>query len=286
MDNIVFARLVQEWAAKQPGMRITPPNYLKWETIAGLAQHCGSRLKGVSDEDQGWDFERIFCSALAEYHLPPRYASEELTEAWLHTATPKLTWNRPDALPGYVACFPRTGAIVDQLTTELTEFTAVINAALIMNFRGGLCVVPIYTFGWDGKEGKIVTWDVLKVEPDVDYNNPSLPRKNQLLAKLAINSWYTHAYEPELITTDTVKPAGGIGFGRAKEARSPIAPTWIGRNFKIRRESSPAPGQETGIKVRPHWRSGHWHTVRHGKGREQERLQWYRPVYVNADTAA
>lgn len=74
------------------------------------------------------------------------------------------------------------------------------------------------------------------------------------------------------------------GFGVKQASRSPIAPTWIGRNFKIRRESSLAAGQETGIKVRPHWRSGHWHTVRHGKGREQERLQWYRPTYVNADS--
>lgn len=44
--------------------------------------------------------------------------------------------------------------------------------------------------------------------------------------------------------------------------------------------------QETSIKVRPHWRSGHWHTVRHGKGKEHTRTQWYRPTYVNADQAA
>jgi hypothetical protein len=108
-----------------------------------------------------------------------------------------------------------------------------------------------------------------------------------LIAKLVINSWYTHAFEPELVTTDQVKPARGAGFGRrAKETRSPIAPTWIGRDFKLQRLPSPAAAGEARLAVRPHWRSGHWHTVRHGKGREETRLQWYRPVYVNADCGA
>jgi hypothetical protein len=116
-----------------------------------------------------------------------------------------------------------------------------------------------------------------------DENFDSLQGTDRQAAALALNAWLIHTYEPELITAESAAKTAGAGFGRQGASRTaPCAPTWIGRDFKVRRIVQAAASSEPGIKVRPHWRSGHWHTVRHGKGREHERLQWYRPVYVNS----
>jgi len=36
------------------------------------------------------------------------------------------------------------------------------------------------------------------------------------------------------------------------------------------------------LEVRMHWRRGHLHTVKFGKGRESSRLDWFEPILVNA----
>lgn len=58
------------------------------------------------------------------------------------------------------------------------------------------------------------------------------------------------------------------------------SPHIIGKGYQAAR-SKAEPG-EGGGTVRMHWRRGHLHTVKFGKGRESSRLDWFEPVLVNA----
>lgn len=48
---------------------------------------------------------------------------------------------------------------------------------------------------------------------------------------------------------------------------------------------SPATADPSGHRLRPHWRRGHFRTIRYGEGRSLNRLGWIEPVLVNAAEA-
>ena len=271
------ARFIQ-YAKAQKGLRQTPAGYITWQQYIkqiGLSAIQEQQKSGLTEKS------RTVLAALCDLDLPPRYITTEMSLAWQKTKVPKLNWNTPYALPGYVLFPP---CPMKERPPEYFAGEWFIQALMIIYRPDGLQVFTHdVTFDTQASLFRVAFHEML-VRPDVDYNDSSCNDQARAIALLAINSWLIHAHEPKLIEQEPAQLRGG--FGVKRQARSPLAPTWIGRNFKVRRESSPSPGQETDIKVRPHWRSGHWHTVRHGKGREQERLQWYRPVYVNTDTAA
>jgi hypothetical protein len=110
---------------------------------------------------------------------------------------------------------------------------------------------------------------------------------------LVLNVLGVYTYEPELIERD---PAPGRpvtrGRGFAASVRTPAPPVWIGRSKYLEPspdcDDSPHPASRvgTGIKVRPHWRKGHWHHFPCGSGRRDRRLRWVRPVFVGAKQPA
>jgi hypothetical protein len=276
MDNITLARAHHEWAAKQAGLRITPSGYMSWLQYVRVTVENAKLLLSSNVPPRSQCVTETL-QALACFDVPPRYVSDSLLSAWLHTDVPNLTWNRPYVLPGYVLFFP-----LGDHSVKIDGRTLL--AMLVLNKHEGLVAIPV-TQVWSSGQWNVGLCDILLMPPGYNYKSPDVNEAAKLIAKLAINSWYTHLHEPELITTDPVRPVGGSGFGRrGKQARSPIAPTWIGRDFKLQRQQSSAGAGEGRLSVRPHWRSGHWHTVRYGKGREHTRTQWYRPVYVNAST--
>lgn len=59
------------------------------------------------------------------------------------------------------------------------------------------------------------------------------------------------------------------------------SPHIIGKGYQASRGKA-EPGGEGGGTVRMHWRRGHLHTVKFGKGRESSRMAWFEPVLVNA----
>ena len=276
------ARFIQ-YAKAQDGLRQTPSGFMAWSAYIAQWIHEIKRTStdGFSSNEEACSLYSAL-SALCDRDIPPRYVPAGMWTAWAFTKIPPLTWNRPEVLPGYVLFLPIPRTTAEWQNEASAGITYV--AAMVLNTPSGLCVHYNPARFADGKI-HVMTASIM-IAPDDDYNNKGWDPEIRLIASLAINSWLIHAHEPQLIAQETVKSAPGNGFARKSASHSPIAPTWIGRHFKVRREHHAEQPDETGVKVRPHWRSGHWHTVRHGKGREQERLQWYRPVYVNADTAA
>ncbi|NBS69836.1 hypothetical protein EBT31_13125 [bacterium] len=278
MNHNIFTKF-GSYIKAQEGLRQSPAGYMSWHQylnsigLSALQEH--KDFGCLSTESQ------LVLNTLCSVDPPPRYITKEMSIAWQKTKVPKLNWNNPFVMPAYVLFPP---CPLKEKPPEHFSDAFYIAAIMVIHRHDGLHVFAI-DVKFDADDNLFRHhYTTMLIEPENNYNCADSDPQVYVIAMLAINSWLVHAHEPELIEQEAVPVQGG--FGTKANKRSPIAPTWIGRNFKIRRESAPTAGQETGIKVRPHWRSGHWHTVRHGKGREQERLQWYRPVYVNSDTSS
>ena len=86
-------------------------------------------------------------------------------------------------------------------------------------------------------------------------------------------------YMPPSITIPVQK-----GFSKP-EVFKPRPITWVGREFskrivKIYPKTDDLLPKQAGVPKRSHWRRGHWHTVLQGPKREQRRMRWFEPVYV------
>ena len=74
------------------------------------------------------------------------------------------------------------------------------------------------------------------------------------------------------------------GFSKP-EVFKPRPITWVGKEFskrivKIYAKTDDFLPKQAGVPKRSHWRRGHWHTVLQGPKREQRRMRWFEPVYV------
>lgn len=258
----------------------SPSGYLPWSNflrvlLGALDRNADRLIADESIHDEGDKFFLCACNAIAGLDAPVRYVSSELAAAWAHTTLPRFNFNHPHVLPAFILFPPLKNSAF-----EVWPESQIIAQVVVELADGGIAALSL--------ESQTKSEGIVEVgassslfRPDQSYDHLSM--LDRQAAALALNAWLVHTYEPELITTESVTSRPGAGFGRRTSRKhAPLPPTWIGRDFKVRRTGPAAPTSETGIKVRPHWRSGHWHTVRHGKGKQEERLQWYRPVYVNS----
>jgi hypothetical protein len=247
--------------------------------------------------------------ALCE-QAPARYLSLELGEALMRTPHPPITADILDILPRMHLLLPkglliaedglpvealliRAGRLHEPLSAEERQ-----EAEEYIRRNGKLQLIPPELEGADGIMVAAFTsvaaysWveylapEAKQVHHALDFlesvEDDDVRSLTETIARLAVNALLIHRHEPELISTDPAPPRKrGTGFGASKDARQPLAPTWIGKSFQ--RSRSTAAAATTGERrgpVRAHWRRGHWHTVVHGAGRNQRRLQWFRPVFV------
>jgi len=96
---------------------------------------------------------------------------------------------------------------------------------------------------------------------------------------LVIHAVLIMQYQPELLTT-TPASTSGAGFSAKKRRTEDLPLRWLGRDYR-RTQASEAPAGSH-ASPRAHWRKGHWHHFRCGKGRQKLKLQWVEPVFVNA----
>ncbi len=103
--------------------------------------------------------------------------------------------------------------------------------------------------------------------------------KDQPLSRIALGLLLGLAHQQVDIIDEAPAVGKAMGFGKSRGPQ-PLPCRWIGKHFKIRSEASPSRGG-THASPQAHWRRGHWHRVRHGQGKEQSKLLWYQPVFVN-----
>ncbi|RMD57803.1 hypothetical protein D6833_13555 [Candidatus Parcubacteria bacterium] len=73
----------------------------------------------------------------------------------------------------------------------------------------------------------------------------------------------------------------------AKQQKALVRATRVRNQILVGPESfselATIPGESSGRSVRPHWRRGHWHTVRFGPNWSKRRLDFFPPVLVRSD---
>jgi hypothetical protein len=234
---------------------------------------------------------------------PARYLSKQIIESFVQTATPELPKEITGVFSDVHLMLPRKtvfDAEGDEVIAimiksgklyaeEITEEKAQIMKTFFPKDR----VAPPELLGAEGLQIATMTdggIDVLEefLSPDakswhesnVKYVDNSKYRDDWTIriTRIAINSLLVHLYEPELITADKSTTTKGTGFSSGK--KQPLPVTWIGKTFR-RQSQKRETNQDPKSHVRSHWRRGHWHTVLFGKGRQERRVQWFRPVFVN-----
>jgi len=99
------------------------------------------------------------------------------------------------------------------------------------------------------------------------------------IRRLVLNTILVINHAPELIEEQEVELSTGKGFGKKSVYKGSVR--WLGRNYRrVTSTNLDRPGRPSRAK-KPHWRKGHWHTVRYGAKRLLRKPQWFQPVYIN-----
>lgn len=284
----------------------SPSGFLEWNEYVKFCLITGCANSFVASMQAGDAKGAISATNYRSAVLscaPARYLSKQIVESFVQTATPELPKEITGVLPDVHLMLPRKtvfDAEGDEVfaimirsgklyTEEVTEEKMQIMKTFFpkeqvappeMLGAEGLQIVTMTTAGIDVFEEFLSpnakSWHESNVKyiDDSKYQNEWTIR----ITRIAINSLLVHLYEPELITADKSAATKGVGFSSGK--KQPLPTTWIGKTFK-RQSQEREPNQDPKSHVRSHWRRGHWHTVLFGKGRQERRVQWFRPVFVN-----
>lgn len=239
--------------------------------------------------------------ALGAMRAPARFISRSLGEALLHTGLksmppPEMVW------PG-IRLFLPDGLLRNQFGDSIPVVRVVDSRALptyappgmtewLGDMRDHPRILIAAASSMNGsspgrQHSGILDWGRLSLDLDdvkavlrVEDDRP--PSEELVLAihRLALNAYLLELSRPALVERDPRL------VWRKQDKwlfEQPMAPAWLGRSYRTRTTTTPHTGEAgTGGTVAPHWRKGHMHTVLHGPGRAQRRLQWFEPVMVNA----
>lgn len=283
----------------------TPKGFIDWRDL--LAEIIYEGTVGYKRSLDNFDAtSALVCKQAVTEDSPLRCLSSELAQAFLAT---KLCSIDPDciALSHFIIALPE-GALKDDLGANVFAVLVSTWDAIVLNARkmginmqfppensginglvlvglsgAGSHLVDIISFKDVGAPPSALEIDEA-LQPSVD--EAELQDAVLRLRLIAINSLLSMAFKPELLSTEKVLPVSiGKGFAKASSVQRPRATTWIGKDFSRSVRSVNSSEKRDGASKAPHWRSGHWHTVRHGPGKEQARLAWFQPVYVNAHSS-
>lgn len=276
--------------------------YVKFCLVVGCAN---SFIASMQAGDAKGAISATNCRFAVTSCAPARYLSKQIVESFVQTAAPELPKEITGVFPDVHLMLPRKTVFDTEgdeviaimiksgklYADELTEERTQIMETFFPNER----VAPPELLGAEGLQIVTMTSGGIDVfeeflspdakswhESNVKYIDDSKYQDEWTIqiTRIAINSLLVHLYEPELITTDSSTTTKGLGFSSGK--KQPLPVTWIGKTFKRQSQKQEKPAQESKSHVRSHWRRGHWHTVVCGKGRQERRVQWFRPVFVNS----
>ncbi len=111
------------------------------------------------------------------------------------------------------------------------------------------------------------------------FNETLVSNAVDRMMRIVLNSMSAMTWRKDLLEIEQVSLRGGFSARKQVQSERPIY--WIGKNYAFKRSVSHS-SKVTGQAKAPHWRCGHWHTVKHGAKRQESKLLWFEPVYVNA----
>lgn len=236
----------------------------------------------------------IAYAALRE-KAPAVYVTAELVEALRQTDAPPIPDDLPSVLPAVhfmlpLGAFPTEvdGHSVYAITVERCGRDNITNptpglGSVVFRLVGNSTEREGYTSVVGSKAGEYgVEFFHDKQALDVLPQTKGVLDVCKQMEALAINLMLLLAYKPDMLQDDPHGSGVPRGFQTAKEQKRHILPTtWLGKNFTAKRREAAAKPVGSHASPQAHWRRGHWHTVRYGKGKEQRRVDWFQPVYVN-----
>lgn len=245
---------------------------------------------------------------------PAVYIERNLAEAIIYTDVSPM--ERPNkVLPAFFICLPRK-LLYDDDNLEIYSVLVIENAAYMIG-AATMANVPKEQAdkAWNeakkdnqltdlrifaiNKHGAVITapssWSKSTLVDDADRQNVYFDyiHNNEIqqhdflntlakLRRLVKNVILIYNYQRDLIKDVQVTVGKGFYRRRTNKTRSPLPATVLGQGFVVREVRASSSDKNTKIRVRPHWRKGHWHTTLCGAGRTERRLKWFQPVYVNA----
>lgn len=293
--------------AEAAGSYVSPKGYIDWDGYIKLCLAAGSARAITGSFEAGDAVGAVATTAVRSAirnRAPAKYLNKEIAESFAQTPLPELPLEVLQVLPYLHLMLPRNSffdcdgsEVVSIIIFSGKIFGDSIDAEqklISQTFFPSENVVPDQMLGANGIQAVLFTPDGMDVfqefisenakswhDENVKYNGRSkyAHKNTEVIMRIAINSLLVHLYEPELITTDKQAPTKAVGFCTSKKQPFPI--TWIGKTFTRRRESvQRGPSLSPKMSARAHWRRGHWHTVVCGHKRQQRRVQWFKPVYV------
>lgn len=283
----------------------SPKGYASWPDHVDL---CVQSLAwfGTAATELGDEAEQCVASNAAwtleealRYAAPAIYLSKELHKSLMNTKIPKLTIDHKIPLERFHLMLP-VGALTGytdpvsiccriRLSDVGIEWNDGVAHGYSISYTLNMAKAVIPFTCWFSADG--TQWytcpNLERVFDESLYDNNPQVRDDRLWYEslqryaliLIMHTVLIMQYQPELLST-TPAPTAGFGFSEKKIKTNSLPIRWLGRNYRRQRSSSAS----TGAHASPcaHWRKGHWHHFRYGKGREKLRLKWVEPVFVNS----
>lgn len=283
-----------------------PQNYYQWKkmlmhlnkgvasTVANLIKE-GDTYKDRIMEKVETSFDR--CGFLATRilleDLPPICLSESIVESFLKTEVPEMS--TPEyPLPGFIFQIP---------SQCLKSISSVVNVySLLVLPRKNSPVLDIVGLS-DGRYIEMgCSWDVsLKALDEINLmtnlDEPDMVEKKAPkdieqaimdsmtnVERIVKNAILVYTYEKKYITEPTESELSFSKGFKSNDATSYMPFRWLGKDFKqTDKKHICNETLDERMKVRSHWRKGHWHTVCTGTKKKERQVRWFKPVFVNAD---
>ena len=283
-----------------------PQNYHQWKkmleqlklgvtsTVTNLIKE-GDAYKDRIMDNMETSFDR--CGFLATRilleDLPPICLSESIVESFLKTEVAEMP--TPEySLPGFIFQIP---------SQCLKSISSVVNVySLLVLPRKNSPVLDIVGLSDQRYIEMGCSWDISlkaldKINLMTNLNEPDMLEKKAPkdidqaimdsmtnVERIVKNAILAYTYEKKYITEPTESE---LSFSKGFKSNDTIRYMpfrWLGKDFKQtdkKHIGNEAPDER--MKVRSHWRKGHWHTVCTGTKRKERQVRWFKPVFVNAD---
>lgn len=288
---------------KQKGLYRSPTGFPSWNAVLSRLVAHGQEMMAtrllIEDDHICNTVWRTSRNAVLN-QAPVRFISPELCESFQKTPIPPLTEEMLGIYPSLIIVLPYGSLLGDEgenidylvvesnqgddlwFTSEERKWLSLVRKSPIAPLKltaspPGIFVSASHFYNDYTWAGYLNGDDAGRMSLEADVRDVI-----DRVGRIAISSLLAHLYEPELLTTEPARRSGR-GFGACAATSLPV--TWIGKNFRRHRAtgSASAGGSDgsSGASRRPHWRRGHWHTVVCGEGRQERRMTWFRPVFVN-----